>query len=281
MANENSCEHDHSPNHSHDPGLAEMLDLDALVLHEHLREIFEWTAKHQQFPRTIVDLGAGSGTGTLGLAHTFPAANIVAIDQSEFMLDHLTTAAQKQRLSHQVSTLQLDLDIEWPELSEVDLVWASSSMHHMSDPVQTLSQIGDMVAPAGLAMIVEMDALPLYLPGDLGFGTPGLEQRLHDAAALAGWNSHPDWVPFIQEAGLETVEQRTFTYETNQNPDLIARTAQALLSRLRDGLEDTLSAEDLATVNDLLDPYLPASLSKRTDLSMRGSRTAWAVRSPR
>lgn len=255
-----------------------MLDLDAQVAHEHLQEIFRWIAGHQQTPGTIVDLGAGTGTGTIGLARTFPTAKIVAVDQSEFMLDHLAAAVERHRLSGRVSPLHLDLDAAWPGLSEVDLVWAASSLHHLSHPNDALHRIADMLAPEGLLVVVEMDALPRHLPDDLGFGTPGLEQRLHDTAALAGGNSHPDWAPAIREAGMEVTEQRTFTYDTAENRELIAQNARTFFSRMRDSFDTSLSADDLASIDQLLDPDGPQSLTRRTDLAARGSRTAWAAR---
>ncbi|MBD8043555.1 methyltransferase domain-containing protein [Arthrobacter sp. Sa2BUA2] len=267
-----------SHQHDDESGLAEVLDLDALLLRDHLQEIFEWTAAHQPNPATILDLGAGTGTGTLGLTRTFPAAQVTAVDQSEFMLQRLAAMMENQRLSARVSTLQADLDTGWPQLSGIDLAWAASSMHHMGDPAHIFDQIARTLTPEGLLVVVEMDTLPRYLPDDLGFGTPGLEQRCHNAVAAAGWNSHPDWATAIRDAGMVIAGQRTFVYATDDNRDLIARNAQAFLSRMRTGLEDTLSQEDLATLDQLLDPDGPQSLGRRTDLTMRGSRTAWAAR---
>lgn len=283
---------EHSPGHHHDhssgghhnhpnadeSGLAETLDLDALLLHEHLQEIFDWTARHQRDPGTIMDLGAGTGTGTLGLARTFPQANVVAVDQSEFMLQRLASSVEKHGLSDRVSTLQVDLDTAWPQLADVDLAWAASSMHHMGNPGHIFAQIAKTLTPEGLLAVVEMDSLPRYLPDNLGFGTPGLEQRCHEAAARAGWNAHPDWASAIQEAGMLILEQRTFSYATQENPEFVAGNAQMILARMRAGLADALSAEDLATLDQLLDPDSPQSLTRRTDLAVRGSRTVWAAR---
>lgn len=268
--------HDHS--NSDESGLAETLDLDALLLHEHLQEIFDWTASFQKDPRTIMDLGAGTGTGTLGLARTFPQARVVAVDQSEFMLQRLASSVEKHGLSDRVSTQQADLDTAWPQLADVDLVWAASSMHHMSNPGLVFDRIAKTLAPTGLLSVVEMDSLPRFLPDDLGFGTPGLEQRCHAAGATAGWNAHPDWASAIQDAGMLILEQRTFAYATSENPELIASNAQMILSRMRASLTDVLSAEDLATLDQLLDPGSPQSLTVRTDLAIRGSRTVWAAR---
>ena len=254
-----------------------MLDLDTLLLHEHLQEIFTWVAGHKPARETIVDLGAGTGSGTLGLARTFPNANVVAIDKSQFMLTHLAAAVAEHGFSDRVSSQQIDVDSTWPELAGVDLVWAGSSMHHVGDPTRVLNRIGNMLAPGGLLVVVEMDTLPRYLPDDLGFGVPGLERRLHDAAALAGWNPQQDWAATIRGAGMKITEQRTFGYNTNENPELITRSAQRFLSRARDGLDTALLAEDRATINRLLASSGPQALNKRRDLVLRGSRTAWAA----
>ena len=68
---------------------AETLDLDALLLDEHFQRIFGWTKEMAGDPRTVVDLGAGAGNGTFGLARTFAKATVVAVDQSETMLNRL------------------------------------------------------------------------------------------------------------------------------------------------------------------------------------------------
>lgn len=58
-----------------------------------------------------------------------------------------------------------------------------------------------------------------------------------------------------------------------------ARTyARTVLSKLREGLGNSLSADDLATLDRLCADHGPDSLSTRNDLRVRGNRTAWAAR---
>lgn len=261
--------------------MAQMLDLDAALIKDHLMEIINWAAARQPAPRTILDLGAGTGTGTLGLARTFPDASITSVDQSEFMLDRLSAKLEAHGLTGRVSTERVDLDTSWPEAADVDLVWAASSMHHMADPARVFEKIGTTLSADGLLVVVEMDALPRYLPEDLGFGTPGLEERCHAAVNSAGWNSHPDWTADIEWAGMTTTAKRTFDYALTEDRDLVASNAQNFLARLRENLAEALPAEDLSMLDALLDANGPHSVLLRTDLAMRGSRTVWAARPAR
>lgn len=269
----------HAYDHEHDEaGMAEILELDALVLQEHFREILQWTAARQANPGTVMDLGAGTGTGTFGLARTFPEAEVIAVDQSKYMLERLAAKIPEHAPDGRVSTLRVDLDTDWPERRDVDLIWAASSMHHMGDPESVFRRVGETLSPHGLLVVVEMDDFPRYLPDDLGFGTPGLEKRCHQAVAQAGWNSYPDWSAFIESAGLAGADRAQFHYVQDADPQVLVRIARTFLTRMRDSLNDQLSAEDLGTLDELLDLDGPRGLAARTDLSMRGSRTVWTAR---
>lgn len=275
--------HPHSGAHptahdNHHSDLATTLERDGLLAGAHLQEILDWASQYHPSPRMIVDLGAGTGSGTVRLARTFPAAHVVAIDQSEAMLTHVAAAADRAQVLGRVASLQIDLDTGWPDLRNVDLMWAASSMHHLSDPARAFTLVRGMLSPSGIVVIVEMDALPRYLPRDLGVGAAGLEQRLHDASALATWNSHHDWGPVIEGAGMDLIDHRTFAYDTKDDPDLIMRAAHDFLRRAQEGLGEALPDEDLETITQLLDASGPHALSARTDLSMRGSRTVWVGR---
>ncbi|MET0978774.1 MAG: class I SAM-dependent methyltransferase [Paeniglutamicibacter terrestris] len=277
-------QHQHAPSnhqthqHSDDAAMAEMLDRDAQVLKGHLQEILDWTKPLAGTPERILDVGAGTGTGTFALAHTFPGALVTALDISEYMLGRLAASVTRHGLEGRVTTRQADLDESWPALGELDMIWAASSMHHMSDASRTFSDIYQSLAPDGLLVVVEMDSLPRYLPDDLGWGVPGLEQRCHDVAAALGWNAHPDWRPALEQAGFTVAEQKTFSYEQSENQQLIADAARSFLSRTRESLNDHLTTDDLSAVDQLLDERAPHSLGKRTDLMMRGSRTVWVAR---
>lgn len=106
-------QHHHGSGDAHhdETGLADLLDLDAEVLTSYLDEVTEWVSLRTAVaPRTIVDVGAGTGTGSLALARRFKTAEVVAIDQSALMLARLRAAAREQQLTDRLRVVQADLD---------------------------------------------------------------------------------------------------------------------------------------------------------------------------
>ncbi|WP_344945859.1 class I SAM-dependent methyltransferase [Actinomadura miaoliensis] len=276
--------HHHGPRHGghahHDEsGLADMLDLDAQTFSAYLDELTDWVQQHTSgAPRKVADLGAGTGGGSLALARRFTAAEIVAVDQSAVMLDRVRAAARAQGLDDRLRVVQADLDDAWPPIGSVDLVWAASSLHHVADPDRMLGDVHAALRPGGLLVVIEMDALPRFLPDDIGIGRPGLEERCHEAAARAGWNAHPDWRPHLERAGFEMAAQRTFVIEASPAPPSATRYGHALLSGFRSALDGHLAADDLDALDHLLAADRPDALLHRRDLTLRASRTAWAAR---
>lgn len=94
--------------HQHEE-VPDLLDLDAEVLTEARDAVRVDIGRLVDAPvRSILDLGAGTGSGTFGLLRHFPDAHALALDSSEEMLDR-------------ISTLRADLDEALPEIDPVDL----------------------------------------------------------------------------------------------------------------------------------------------------------------
>src|SRR4051812_1246845 len=147
--------HEHGHAHEHGPGdddaLADLLDLDAEVLHEYLDEVITWLHERAgDRTRRILDLGCGTGTGTLALATRFAGAEVTALDLSAAMLDRVEQKARARQLTERVHTLQADLDAGWPAVGPLDLVWAAGSLHHLADPDRVLAELFGALRPGGL-----------------------------------------------------------------------------------------------------------------------------------
>ncbi|MEU9735926.1 class I SAM-dependent methyltransferase [Streptomyces sp. NPDC048002] len=276
--------HGHSGQHGgHGHGQAEILDLDAEVLAEHLASITAWLPLKVE-PRQIVDLGCGTGAGTFALLERFPETHVTAVDASVGHLELLCEKACARGVSDRVRTVQADLDTShWPDLGTPDLVWASALMHHMAHPDRALRSVHGLLAPGGLFAVVELDGFPRFLPTDAPEGRPGLEERAH--CATDGFHAEhvphrgADWGPMLAAAGFAVEGERTVTVNIEGNRSAaVGRYAQAGLQRIRGAAAPALSPEDLAALDELLDVNSPHSILHRDDLAVRTERTVWAAR---
>jgi SAM-dependent methyltransferase len=282
-------QHDHEHGlHKDEAGLAELLDLDADVLGSYLREVTGWAQElAPDAPRTVVDLGAGTGSGSLALARRFSTAQVIAVDVSEAMLERVGAAALANGLGERMRLVRADLNEGWPPVGPVDLAWASSSVHELYDPDRMFRDVFAALNPGGLMIVVELDTLPRFLPDDVGRGRPGLETRAHELLAKAGWNSHQDWRPHLTRAGFEIAGQRSFSGELTAGQaaghvgaSAVTRYAHAYLRRVRLVLDEQLGADDLETLDAILADDGPDAIVNRADLTLRTTRTAWAGRRP-
>jgi SAM-dependent methyltransferase len=280
MAHEHAHGHPHA-GHGHVPAdqaghLAELLDLDAEVLHDHLTGVMSWIGG-QVTPTRILDLGAGTGTGSIALARQFPDASLIALDASAQMLDHLARQAHRNGLGDRIHPVQADLDTVWPALDPVDLVWASASLHHLADPDRVLTDVFATVRPGGLFVVAEQDSFPRFLPAG---AAGGLEERLH--AVLADKRAHDmphmgdDWGARLTKAGFNVESARVAEIHlVAPLPPAAGRYAEATLSRLRHGLAAELLDEDRQALDSLV-----AEIAHRSDLTIRATRPLWSARRP-
>ncbi|MDR6316408.1 class I SAM-dependent methyltransferase [Actinoplanes couchii] len=239
--------------------MTEMLDLDAEVTAGQLADLTATVAglagDHQV--RDVVDLGAGTGTGTFALLRRFPEATVTAIDTSADMLSHLGGSAQRHGVEGRIRPLLADVDAGWPETGPADLVWASSSMHHMKDPDRVLADIRATLRPGGLLTMIEMDSVPRFLPYDIGLGRPGLEDRCHEIAGRARAEHMPhqgsDWASRLIAAGFTVREAREQVIDLSAPlPELAVRYAVTTLRRFRAGVVAQLADDDREALDTLL-----------------------------
>jgi SAM-dependent methyltransferase len=259
------------------PPLAEILDLDAEVLHRHHHDLITWVGSLTADRPLIIDLGAGTGTGTLALTRRLPDAQVVAVDVSEPMLEHLQSKAHALGVADRIRTVQADLDQPWPALGPADLVWASASLHHLADPDRVLTQVLAALRPGGVLAVTEIDSLPHFLPDEAG---AALEERcnaaLAEIRAEAGMHMGEDWGARMTKAGFTVEAERRFDIVLHAPlPAATGRYAQATLQRMRHGLDGRLGAGDLAALDTIAEGVLD-----RDDLTVRATRMVWLARRP-
>jgi SAM-dependent methyltransferase len=284
--------HGHHHHHAEGPAefaaLADYLDLDAEVFHGYLSAAI--TQVHELAGGApagrILDLGCGTGTGSLALARRFDGAEVIAVDQSAELLARLQAKAHDLGLGGRIHTIEADLDGPWPAVGPVDLVWTSKTLHHLADPARALAEIFTGLRPGGLLAVAEMTNSPLgFLPDDVGLGRLGLEARYQAALAKLNAAELPylgaDWGLLMSQAGFTGVAEHVFGIDLPAPlPGPARRYVQVALQRGRDALDDELADDDLAALDALTGDDGPHSVLQREDLAIRGTRAIWTATRP-
>lgn len=274
----------HAHDHAHNSeATAEMLDLDALVMQGYLAEVMAWvesSAAASGAGMRILDVGAGTGVGTIALAERFESAELVAADISEYMLARVRDRAAATGLAERFSTVQLDLTEPLPELGLFDIVWSSAALHEVPNAESVFATLFAVLKPGGLIVVVEMDAPPRFLTRAESSETGGaLEQRIHELLdeKQSPAHDHPDWSDGLADAGFEQLAKQHFSVEVSLEADAAGgRYAQAYLRRVQPFAAPRLAASESTLFEQLLADDGPLSLRRRGDLRLRAGRTAWS-----
>jgi ubiquinone/menaquinone biosynthesis C-methylase UbiE/DNA-binding transcriptional ArsR family regulator len=138
-------------------------------------------------PMTVADLGAGEGTLSQLLART--ARKVIAIDNSEKMVEFGSNLARQ----HGFDNLEYRLgDIQDPPIPKgsVDLAIFSQALHHANRPERALAAAHRILKKGGRVVVLDLlshqfeKARELYLDQWLGFS----EVQLHDLLKGAGFH---------------------------------------------------------------------------------------------
>ncbi|GHG53777.1 class I SAM-dependent methyltransferase [Streptomyces griseocarneus] len=267
--------------------MADLLELEGEAHSPYVRQAFEELG--HLTPRRILDVGSGPGVAACRLAAAFPQAEVTAVDGTPELLARAEERAA--RLGVRLRTRVAEFPAGLAGLGPADLVWSGQVVHHVGDQQGALDRLAGLLAPGGVLAIVEGGLQERRLPRDLGFGRPGLEARV-DAAMAARFarmrDGLPDsvavvedWPGMLRAAGLTDVRSRTFLVD---RPAPLAeehrRFVRRSLERQRTGLGEFLDAEDLTTLDRLLDPAAPEGVDRRADLFLLTAKTVHFGRRP-
>ncbi|MFF4571680.1 class I SAM-dependent methyltransferase [Streptomyces sp. NPDC001410] len=288
--------HEHDQDHRHGHGHGHGTDIDWAEMAPHLEtqaELFTpvyeramaWLAKEVTEPGLIVDAGSGPGVVACLFAEAFPGARIVAVDSTEPLLERARERAVRQGVADRFDTLAGELpgvlgELEYP----ADLLWASRSLHHLGDQRAALAAFAARVAPGGTIALLEGGLPSRFLPRDIGIGRPGLQERLDvvEAEWFARMRAElpgsvavtEDWPALLTSVGLKHTRTRSFLLDLPAPATDRARAyVAASLTRVSEAAAESLDAEDLATLDRLLDPADPASVHRRPDVFVLGAYT--------
>ncbi|WP_280269277.1 class I SAM-dependent methyltransferase [Nocardia wallacei] len=240
-------------------------------------------------PQRILDIGSGPGVAACLLAQRFPAAEVIAVDGTKELL---TRAEQRAAdLGVGLRTQVAEFPAGLADLPEADLVWSANVVHHVGDQLDALTRMAALLRPGGVLAIAEGGLPARWLPRDLGFGRPGLQVRL-DAAMAQRFDQMraelpdsvavaEDWPALLRAAGLVDAHSRSFLVDHPAPLDPgPRRSVRQWLERSRHMHAETLAADDLATLNRLLDPADPEFIDNRPDTFLLTAKTVHYAHRP-
>lgn len=232
--------------------------------------------------RSILDIGSGPGVATLELARLLPDATALALDASGSMTEAVRERAAAAGVSDRVDARQSEIPDGLDELSDVDLVWASMSLHHVGDERAALRGIRDVLSDDGVLAILEFgDQRRLVPVGDeaLGDRMEVAFQRFFDDHSQHVWHGDTpsgEIADMVRESGLEILSDHV-SVVTHELPldEAQKRYVTGSLQRAARQLEGLLSRKDVKTLVDL------AERSDRPDGPVVVSRRIILARKPR
>lgn len=259
----------HRHSHETSTSLARLLDLDSRVHETLLAEAMDAVVGHLENDRVhrVLDVGAGTGTGTIRWSARYPEAEVVALDASPAMAAQIAARVTGERvriLARPVHAMGLDD-------GSVDLAWSSSVLHELDDPAGALEALSRVIRPGGVLAVMEMDGPPRVLPEEHG----ELESALR---ALARADAPgPEWTAFLGAAGFELLEKHTLVSDQERSAQGVGGDyARAELHRLARHAGRGLSTEQTSSLSRILQPEPGTSSLSRVHI--RGTRSLWIAR---
>ncbi|MCX4967431.1 class I SAM-dependent methyltransferase [Streptomyces sp. NBC_00654] len=268
----------------HAPALARTMDW--------LRDLLRTSGGGRTPVHRVLDIGSGPGVVTCLLAHTFPDAEVVAVDQSPGILERVRSRAAAQGMGSRVVTRLRKSPGDFGSPDSADLIWIRNGFCRIGDQEAALRSVAGCLRPGGLLAVAGSGLPPRFLPRDIGMGRPGLQARLDAASEDAFGDMRDrlpgsvrtveDWPAMLARAGLIPSGTRSFFTDLPSPLGMPAREhLQMHLIRLRDQIGDRLDPEDRATLEHLADSDTCTGILGRPDAFYLTATTVHTARSCR
>ncbi len=169
-------------------------------------------------PDRVADIGCGRGTTTVALAHQYPSAAIVAVDQSPALL--AVVAYRLRAQNREALLLTADFHRLHGLLTDVDLAVAAFCLYHCAHPERALGEIARCLTLGG-SIIVTTKSANSYHEIDAALAASGLDPGAPRRQSLYQSFHTDNAVNVLTMAGLlldrRVDQQHTFRFADAQH----------------------------------------------------------------
>jgi trans-aconitate 2-methyltransferase len=164
-------------------------------------------------PRTIVDLGSGTGHLAAVLAGRWPEASVLGIDSSPDMVE-------RARLDHPALRWEVGDIGRWAATEPVDLLFSNAALHWLDDHQTLFRRLRSFVAPGGVLAVQMPDnwAAPTHrIPAEVldegGWPAEARDSLLRDRLAQPA-----DYARWVEPASVDLWRTTYYQQLTGEDP---------------------------------------------------------------
>jgi ubiquinone/menaquinone biosynthesis C-methylase UbiE len=208
---------------------------------------------------SVLEAGCGIGAQTIPLARNSPGARIISVDISAASLAAAKARADAAGLTN-VRFQQADIFALPFEPESFDHVFVCFVLEHLSQPIEALAALRELLRPGGTVTVIEGDHGSAYFHPESDAAQVAIRclielQRAAGGNALIGRQLYP----LVREAGFEAVRvSPRMVYVDSSRPDLVdgftKKTFTAMIAGVREpAIQSGLAKPELfdAGIRDL------------------------------